>query len=651
MLRVPYERHSFSRDIFMQVDFQQIEARKQVLEQTRAELKAYFIGIDDIIDDLLNYIQIWYLMPEILSRPIIVNLWGMTDVGKTDLVRRLVKCLDSQDRFVEIELSNVDTTSWQSSVASVLSNNGINDGKPAIVLFDEIQRFNTLNADGTPLETTKFTDFWELLSDGKLSKRVKDDLDYYFQDMLFQQKEQKRRKDKGEEGIEENPTLGFYEAQQLKTMLQLDAEVDELTNMPRSQMIEKIRQAKVKKKIYEPVDHARTLILVSGNLDEAFSMATQIAESDVDADIFHAFTQKVTMVDIKQALSKKFRPEQVARFGNIHLIYKSLKKVDFHRLIAKEIERIIATTQEKFEVTVQIDDSVNELVYRNGVFPVQGVRPVFSSIIDIIETNLSKLLFTALLRGQNRIAITYDFQASQIISTIGDVVEKIPFVGRIDKIRENNLQATITNISVHEAGHAVAYLVLFGLAPLQLKSKIASYYAGGFTFPHQIYEAKDNLINQIKIYLAGGIAEEIVFGKGNASTGRSHDREQATSLAIDYIRKYGFDEEFQANYVLEFAHSMDRTVTDVDIEKMVTRLVSETRELLSSHQALLQAIATQLAIAGTLAAPEVAEIAAKYGVTAAVKEEGYLKIPAYDQMLASQNSSPAYSAMQSRLGG
>jgi hypothetical protein len=632
----------------MQVDFQQIEARKQVLEQTRADLKAYFIGIDDIIDDLLDYIQIWYLMPEILSRPIIVNLWGMTGVGKTDLVRRLVKCLDSQDRFVEIELSNVDTTSWQSSVASLLSNNGINDGKPAIVLFDEIQRFNTLNADGTPLETTKFTDFWELLSDGKLSKRVKDDLDYYFQDLLFQQKDQKRRKDKGEEGIEENPTLGFYEAQQLKAMLQLDAEVDELTNMPRSQMIEKIRQAKVKKKIYEPVDHARTLILVSGNLDEAFSMATQISESDVDADIFHAFTQKVTMVDIKQALSKKFRPEQVARFGNIHLIYKSLKKADFHRLIAKEIERIITTTQEKFDVTVQIDASVNELVYRNGVFPVQGVRPVFSSVIDIIETNLSKLLFTALLRQQSTIAISYDFQASQIIATIGDVVERIPFVGRIDKIRESNLQATITNISVHESGHAVAYLVLFGLAPLQLKSKLASYYAGGFTFPHQIYEAKENLVNKIKIYLAGGIAEEIIFGKGNASTGRSHDREQATSLAIDYIRKYGFDEEFQANYMLEFAYSMDRAVTDIDIEKMVTRLASETRELLSSHQALLQAIATQLAITGTLEAREVAEIATQYGVTADVKEEGYLKIPAYDQMLESQNSSPANSALQGR---
>ena len=125
----------------MEVDFQQIEARKQILETTRIELKAHFVGIDETIDDLLNYIQIWYLMPEILSRPIIVNLWGMTGVGKTDLVRRLVKCLNFQDRFVEIELSHTEGSSWDSSVGSALSRNSISDGKPAIVL---LMRFNAL---------------------------------------------------------------------------------------------------------------------------------------------------------------------------------------------------------------------------------------------------------------------------------------------------------------------------------------------------------------------------------------------------------------------------------------------------------------------------------------------------------------------------
>jgi Peptidase family M41/ATPase family associated with various cellular activities (AAA) len=617
----------------MEVDFQQIETRKKILETTRVELKTHFVGIDETIDDLLNYIQIWYLMPEILTRPIIVNLWGMTGVGKTDLVRRLVKCLNFQDRFVEIELSHSEGSSWESSVGAALNNNGISDGKPAIVLFDEIQRFNTINSDGSPVQSSRFTDFWELLSDGKLSKKVKDDLDYYIQDYLYQQKNIKKRKERGEEDVDENPTMGFYEARNLKTMLQLEGEVSDIAEMSQVQMIEQIRQAKQKKKVYEPVDHSKTLLIISGNLDEAFAMAMQTSESDVDADIFHAFTKKITMVDIKNALSKNFRPEQVARFGNIHLIYTSLKKCDFEKLIQHEIDRIIASTKAKFDVTVTVDRSVHELVYRNGVFPVQGVRPVFSSLIDILETNLSKFLFTALLRSQKQIDIVYDFVKSQITAQIGTELETLPFVGRIDKIRQSNLEETIANISVHESGHAVAYMVLFGLAPLQLKSKLASSYAGGFTFPHQIYDNRENLVHQIKIYLAGGIAEEIVFGKELASIGRIHDREQATKIAIDYIRRYGFDEEFQANYTLEYGHSMEMKATDIDVEKMVARMVSETRELISSHKPLLQDLAWKLAATGSLAATEVAEIGVKHGVKVVVEAEGFLKIPAYNRFL------------------
>jgi len=620
----------------MQIEIQQIEARKATLEAARTELKTHFVGIDKIIDDLLDYIQIWYLMPDLLSRPIIVNLWGMTGVGKTDLVRRLVKCLNFQDRFVEIELSNVDTTSWQSSVSAILGNYDIQDEKPAIVLFDEVQRFNTLNADGTPIRSTKFTDFWELLSDGKLSKKTKENLDYYIQDYLFQQKDIKRRKERGEENVEEEPTLELYEAEQLKTMLQLDQDISDIAEMPRSKIIEQIKKAKRQKKVYEPVDHSKTLILISGNLDEAFTMATQTSESDVDADIFHAFTKKVTMVDIKNALSRKFRPEQVARFGNIHLIYRSLCKADFERLIENEVSRICNNTKEKFGVSISVDPSIRQLIYRNGVFPVQGVRPVFSSVVDILETNLSKFLFKALMGGQDRIAIAYDFKKSEIIAAIGQAEAlHIPYVGRVDKIRESNLQDTIANISVHESGHAIAYMVLFGLAPLQLKSRLANSYAGGFTFPHQIHETRESMIHKIKIFLAGGIAEEVIFGRDNASIGRSHDRTQATLLAMDFVRKHGFNESFQANYTLEDGYAMNKDRSDIDIEKMIADLAVETEALLVEHKPLLQTLSQKLAITGNLDAATVASVGEAHGLNVEAKEEGFLKIAPYSDLLSS----------------
>lgn len=119
----------------LKLDRELLKKRGLVLEKSANELKSYFIGIDQTIDELIDAMRVWYLMPEALTRPVIINLWGMTGVGKTDLVRRLVVALDMQDRFVEVELSNGDETKWFSSVGSVLSRNSLNDSAQKIVLL------------------------------------------------------------------------------------------------------------------------------------------------------------------------------------------------------------------------------------------------------------------------------------------------------------------------------------------------------------------------------------------------------------------------------------------------------------------------------------------------------------------------------------
>jgi cell division protease FtsH len=50
-----------------------------------------------------------------------------------------------------------------------------------------------------------------------------------------------------------------------------------------------------------------------------------------------------------------------------------------------------------------ITDAVKQLVYQNGVFPVQGVRPVFSSIVDVVEANLSSVIFEALVESAEKL--------------------------------------------------------------------------------------------------------------------------------------------------------------------------------------------------------------------------------------------------------
>ncbi|MBU6340001.1 MAG: AAA family ATPase [Bacteroidetes bacterium] len=613
------------------LDKNRLRLRQDALEVVRTRLKSDFVGIDDIIDNLLDYIQVWYLVPEILSRPIIVCLWGMTGVGKTDLVRRLVKYLEFQERFVEVELGNTDNTTFFSSVNAIFTANGITDGKPAIVLFDEIQRFYTVESDGSPVQSTKFNDFWELLSDGRLAKREKEDFDYYISDFMFNQRQRNRNPEPGPDAYAES--VGLWEARNLKKMLGMDEDVVDIADMTKVQMLERIIEAKTRKKVFEPVDYSQTLILISGNLDEAFQMASHTSDSEVDADIYHAFTKKITAVDIKNALTRRFRPEQVARFGNIHLIYPSLRKADFELLIQKEVEKIVQRTFDNFGVRVDISNSIYQLIYRNGVFPVQGVRPVFSSVTDILETNLSKFLFETLHRDKTTVSVSYNAQEQNLVAEIDDIKILLPFVGRIDKIRQSNINDVVANVSIHEAGHAVAYIELFGLAPLQLKSKVASSYAAGFTFPHEIYETKEHLIKKIKVFLAGGIAEEIVFGAQNATVGRLNDRENASMLVMDYLRRYGFDQRFQANYTLEYGFAMDKFNTDQAVEKMIAELVHETRSLLEENRPFLQKIARVLFEKGSLEAKQISEIAAQAGKTALIKEEGYLHLPNYLQLL------------------
>ena len=68
-----------------------IKEREKTLRDANKYLKTQFVGIDSIIDQFTESIKIWFLLPEVQSRPLIINLWGITGVGKTDLIRKFVK--------------------------------------------------------------------------------------------------------------------------------------------------------------------------------------------------------------------------------------------------------------------------------------------------------------------------------------------------------------------------------------------------------------------------------------------------------------------------------------------------------------------------------------------------------------------------------
>ncbi|MEN9612570.1 MAG: hypothetical protein RLZZ628_3384, partial [Bacteroidota bacterium] len=132
-----------------------------------------------------------------------------------------------------------------------------------------------------------------------------------------------------------------------------------------------------------------------------------------------------------------------------------------------------------------------------------------------------------------------------------------------------------------------------------------------------------------------GLAEDLVFGEAHATIGRHNDRWEVSNLAMDYLRKYGFVEQYQAYYSNNPTAPMDVFVTDKAVEAMVQNLVVETRALLELHKPFLIDLSRQLHHAGSLQAKEVAEIAQKYGLNLAIQEESHLHIANYLDILTS----------------
>src|SRR6266404_3726352 len=89
-----------------------IKTRQADLDNLKTLLKKDFVGLDAIIDQIVESIKIWYIFPELQIRPTTICLWGLTGVGKTDLVRKLVAYLRMQDRFLELEMTE-DSQSTQ----------------------------------------------------------------------------------------------------------------------------------------------------------------------------------------------------------------------------------------------------------------------------------------------------------------------------------------------------------------------------------------------------------------------------------------------------------------------------------------------------------------------------------------------------------
>ncbi len=101
-------------------------------------------------------------------------------------------------------------------------------------------------------------------------------------------------------------------------------------------------------------------------------------------------------------------------------------------------------------------------------------------------------------------------------------------------------------VAYHEAGHALVGALMPDYDPVQKVTIIPRGRAGGLTWflpSEERMQSRSYLQNQMAVALGGRLAEEIVFGEEEVTTGASSDLQQVSQIARQMITRFGMSEK------------------------------------------------------------------------------------------------------------
>lgn len=217
--------------------------------------------------------------------------------------------------------------------------------------------------------------------------------------------------------------------------------------------------------------------------------------------------------------------------------------------------------------------------------------------------DLSNLVNEAALLSARRNRKTIDMNAME--ESVERVLAGPERKSRVISDKERRLTA------YHEAGHALIGMLLKHTDPVHKVSIIPRGRAGGYTLmlpkEDRYYATRSELLDQLKTFLGGRVAEAIVLKE--ISTGAQNDLERATALARKMICEYGMSEKLgpitfgrrqeqvflgrdlgrDKDYSEEVAFSIDK-----EVRAFIEEAYSETEQLLLANMDKLDAIAALL---------------------------------------------------------
>ncbi|AYB30925.1 hypothetical protein [Chryseolinea soli] len=643
--------------------------KRQKLQTITAALKERFLGLDGVIDEVMAILLPWHLFPEAQLRPTVINLWGLTGSGKTALVQAIVELLDHRKLYSHIDMGEFesDSATWMKNILT--DDLAFFHEKPALICLDEFQFARTLDANSNELGKDKLRVIWDLLDSGKIEYIPSRGTFYLFRaDSCLRRME---RAYKGNVALAQGKVVGetetfmkifegfYFDNANASMTVDYFTSADFIEGMYYLIDNDECSKEYIRQRIFaatlpeliafvlegmqsrpatKTLDLSHAIIFVLGNLDEAYTMSHSM-NPDISADEFHEQTSKITIAHIKRALRRRFRPEQIARLGNNHVIYKSFNSAQFRLLIQQELNRVGDFIRQKFGWMTRFDESVADVVYAEGVFPAQGTRPVLTTVKNLVESRISNLAVSILEYQWTIHEIVWAFHDGHFVYTLlnaeGETVSTISDKARLklENLRKSVDPELQAHTAVHEAGHAVLAALTLRIVPSAVVSRTASD-AEGFcliTFPKGPM-TRETLKKDIVITLGGYVAERMVFGEEMTCSGVSADIQEASSLANKAVRQFAMGSDpiylaVESTQNEEAFFLSERYATEAI--KLVRDGEREAELILQRNKLLLLKMAEYLTKHSRMEEALIGEYVMKYGKESWLETEGLIKKDQY----------------------
>lgn len=218
--------------------------------------------------------------------------------------------------------------------------------------------------------------------------------------------------------------------------------------------------------------------------------------------------------------------------------------------------------------------------------------------------------------------------------------------------RKNQIMSDteVKNTAYHEAGHAlVAYMLRDNADPIHKATILPRGRALGMVqqLPERdvVSRSLAHLKNELAILMGGRVAEEIIGGKENVTTGASSDIKEATRIARNMVVNYGLSDELgPIHYDLEAYMTGGAPVStevhnkiDTKIRQLVDEGFQTAQKILKTNQISFEAVAQSLLKYETLTGEEISRVIEGKEIRASVKQDTEVEKDASDQDNATEN--------------